>query len=887
MKNPFYVKHGKEIERLRKFYVSNHIEANSLFGLAPLADAVKNNVLRHELRPYQMEALFTMDALNKARQYTPEWAKALKDKSVEASMAFHMATGSGKTVLIAGMIYWLHKTQGTKNFLIFTPPSKSVVYHKTRINFAKDSAESVWGKGCDLNIEVIHGDNFDSARLYDSEPDIRIFIFNTEKFSATAKKTKLPQEMSRWTDGAGNLISLETYLQEARDLIIITDEAHHSAADKAIRQMIGGFKPQLLLEFTATSQDTQHVVYDYGIDILLSEGLCKTIRVLGVLGESRKDLLSLANRRKLVVTILLHFAKGFALRQVEDLAHKKVVSLIKVKDTKAEGRQIFAWLKEGLKTEPQLFLDIIREMEEEKHPIGQVVSRMFTEHYQNNIDALMKDIEILMGRQAMEFFDDSGIENERLFSHISTNDIQLIVYNDRLNEGIDLPNIYNIAVINDTDSGMLTTVKQVIGRGVRLFPETSPRRYDDTEDITLKAVEQLHVISDKGKNFEQAINQLREEWELINRKFFASESELKKVTNTVLHPIVGKALPSFSASHRLRKNDKTGQPMNVVNIISDIKEVVEDFLPHCCFGTRSIGSEDNILRYIPASRFSELEIGHSEDDIKFQLQLTGDKTQLVIKDEHMKQIRDKIVKTVKQVGNIPAVTEAFYAYGRELNARKLYYYRTNEADENNALDIFRQQFEYFYRPHILKRLTWLQQDPVEEMMEYPLDRIFRPYEIDSMAVYDPSEDLKKQIQNGIWFDAKKEKWSRAYYQYQKFDSATEYKAAALFDKLCASIDNAHWITNNRKYYLSYGDRKYFPDFIIVTTEQIIVVEIKGEFFEDSMKTALLRLYGKTYAEQKIHAIMLYEEDIDGLLEMKIVGAGDVLEKNRLADKRGE
>ena len=93
---------------------------NSLPEVPP---ELKNNLNpTFELRPYQVEAFgrFVYYMTNKRLRQKP------------SQLLFHMATGSGKTLIMAGAIFYLYK-QGYRNFLFFV--NSTNIINKTRDNF--------------------------------------------------------------------------------------------------------------------------------------------------------------------------------------------------------------------------------------------------------------------------------------------------------------------------------------------------------------------------------------------------------------------------------------------------------------------------------------------------------------------------------------------------------------------------------------------------------------------------------------------------------------------------------------------------------------------------------------------------------------------------------
>ena len=103
----------EELEILKKYGTNKEIP-----------NSIINNInQRFELRPYQVEAF---------KNFLINFENENRDKSKPLKNLFHMATGSGKTLVMAGLILYLY-TQGYRNFLFFVNSDNIIV--KTKENF--------------------------------------------------------------------------------------------------------------------------------------------------------------------------------------------------------------------------------------------------------------------------------------------------------------------------------------------------------------------------------------------------------------------------------------------------------------------------------------------------------------------------------------------------------------------------------------------------------------------------------------------------------------------------------------------------------------------------------------------------------------------------------
>lgn len=123
-----------------------------------------NPIMR--LRPYQMEAF---------QYFFSYWENDFEGKAAQPQLLFHMATGSGKTLIMAGIILYLYE-QGYRNFLFFV--NSGNVIEKTKDNFFNTaSSKYLFGPTITIGnkrVEVKQVENFQN-----SDPDAINFCLQT------------------------------------------------------------------------------------------------------------------------------------------------------------------------------------------------------------------------------------------------------------------------------------------------------------------------------------------------------------------------------------------------------------------------------------------------------------------------------------------------------------------------------------------------------------------------------------------------------------------------------------------------------------------------------------------------------------------------------------
>ena len=208
-----------------------------------LIDNISTNI---KLRDYQEEAI----------KDTLIYLNSNLSKNKQTHILYHMATGSGKTVIMALNILYYY-SQGYRNFLFFT--NQTNIISKTKINFLdKTSSKYLFANNINIagkNVKIREVSNFE-----DSDPNAINICFNTVQ--------GIHGSLSLIREGA---LTIEDF--ENEKIVLIADEAHHlnstTASDKeenennatwesTVYNLLLANKENVLLEYTATC-DVQDV----------------------------------------------------------------------------------------------------------------------------------------------------------------------------------------------------------------------------------------------------------------------------------------------------------------------------------------------------------------------------------------------------------------------------------------------------------------------------------------------------------------------------------------------------------------------------------------------------------------------------------------------------
>lgn len=469
------------------------------------------------LRPYQIKAL----------ERFLYFSEDFRQRPNPAQLLFHMATGSGKTVLMAALILYLY-SKGQRNFLFFV--NSSQIIEKTRDNFLNPaSSKYLFASQVridDALVDIRAVDNFDEA--VDGAINIHF--------------TTIQGLHSRLLNPRENAVTYEDF--EARQIVLISDEAHHLNAEtkaklgkeeeeekvsweSTVARIWGANPDNLLLEFTATV-DLSHpairakyhdkILYDYALRQFREDGYSKDI-------ELRQADLP-ARDRMLQAVVVSQFRRKLAAAHGVDC---KPVILMKSK-TIAESNAneaLFHAMIKGLDGDALLALRAASRGDE---TLTRAFAFIFDERGVNAPD-LAAEIKL--------DFDPAKVENVNSPTDLQArqialntledrdNELRVIFAVDKLNEGWDVLNLFDIVRLYDTRDGRenkvgKTTMQeaQLIGRGARYFPFTAAdqpdapramRKYDRQADHPLRLLEQLHYHCSHNPKYIQDIrNALRE-----------------------------------------------------------------------------------------------------------------------------------------------------------------------------------------------------------------------------------------------------------------------------------------------------------------------------------------------------------------------------------------
>lgn len=446
-----------------------------------------------ELRPYQTAAFE-----NFVSYFENDMVCAKPTKTL-----FHMATGSGKTLIMAGLMLYLYK-QGYRNFLFFV--NLSNIVNKTKDNFLNAaSTKYLFADEIRINGETIKVKEVSNFQY--SAPDSINICFNTTQGLHT----------DMWF-AKENAVSLDDF--QNNKVVLISDEAHHLNAstkkmnkeeeecyhswEQTVERIFGACKDNVMLEFTATcdlanplikSAYENKIIFDYPLYKFRADKYSKEIKTL------RSDI-SIMERAIQAIMLSQYRLKVF---QDNRLAIKPVVlfKAAKIADSKD-------FMTEFINTISKLSGSVLENISTlTNNPTMQSAYKYFED---NNIsfEQLAQELKEDFGTEhCISANDDSEASGNQLALNSledASNPYRAIFEVKKLDEGWDVLNLFDIVRLYETRqsggkkiSPATVAEAQLIGRGARYCPfqindeqEKYRRKFDSDIDNPLRICEELY-----------------------------------------------------------------------------------------------------------------------------------------------------------------------------------------------------------------------------------------------------------------------------------------------------------------------------------------------------------------------------------------------------------
>ncbi len=457
--------------------------------------------LKYNIRPYQEEA-FQRYILCHNEDFDGKPNKPFH-------LLYNMATGSGKTLVMAGLMLYLYE-KGYRNFLFFV--NSNNIINKTKDNFLNPQASKylfsrkIVVDGKEVLIKEVA--NFEEA----DQQNININFTTIQQLHIDLNNTK------------ENSVTYEDF--KDKKIVLIADEAHHlSSATKNNGKLFGSWEgtvmeilkqnfDNILLEFTATldyesreiaEKYKDKVIFKYDLAQFRIDKYSKEINLIRSLYDEQERII-----QALILNLYrqeLATSKGINL---------KPVILFKAKKTIKESEQ-------NKLNFHKLIDDFSAKMVEniQKTSTVAIVQKAFAFFENNNLTSteIAKRIKSNFKEEnCISANNDKEAELNQIRLNTledENNPIRAVFAVQKLNEGWDVLNLFDIVRLyegRDAKGGKAgkTTLSeaQLIGRGARYFPfaleegqDQYTRKYDDDISNDMKILEELYYHTKEDNRY--------------------------------------------------------------------------------------------------------------------------------------------------------------------------------------------------------------------------------------------------------------------------------------------------------------------------------------------------------------------------------------------------
>lgn len=546
---------------------------------------VKDNLNQSfQVRSYQQEAIENF--------ITHFESKNVAGKNVHT--LFHMATGSGKTFIMSGLIIYLYK-QGYRNFLFFV--NLSQIVKKTEDNFLNPaSSKYLFANEIKIDGKSIHVNKVNNFQECNPN-DINIL------FTTTAG---LHSDMTLIKE---NSVSIDDFLTDKT--VLIADEAHHlntatTSSEKenehswetTVNKIKNSNVENVMLEFTATCDITNpdiarkyqdKIIFNYDLAKFRKDKYSKDIYTLRSDFEQTED-------GRLYRSLQAMILSQYKLKLFQDMKKNvKPVILFKSKTIKeSENNKL-------------LILDFIRKLTVENinyvkisSASSELIQTVFAYFEKNNItdEALVDEIKLAFTEDVcIDVNDDKDAEEKQIIVNSledESNPYRIIFEVEKLDEGWDCLNLFDIVRLYETrdsrgDKPGRSTVReaQLIGRGARYYPfeykdrDKYKRKFDSEDTNPFRVCEQLHYHCQNNSRYINELNNALHDIGIDD----TDDSKKIHIHNNLKDNFLKSDLFKFGFVFLNKQENKK------FSKISDIQEIQNEY----SYNLTSVGAEDTRL----------------------------------------------------------------------------------------------------------------------------------------------------------------------------------------------------------------------------------------------------------------------------------------------------
>lgn len=484
---------------------------------------------KYKVRPYQKESLGRFIY----------YMESFKNKQKPIHLLFNLATGAGKTLLMAWLIGYL-KEKYDFQYIVFLVNRKEIV-NKTLMNFTeKSNHKYLFSENLPFQVQVV--ENF--TPLLPSQIGIKFTTIQG-----------LASELSNPGNGT---LTFEEF--KGKKILFLADESHHLNADTKskkskeeetevanwetlIKKLVNANQENMLLEFTATvpkhplvlEKYIDKVIYQYGLKEYREDKYSKDVDLIRLpessSGDTEEHKQKNIKLRVLLALLLSQYRTDVFQNKIKKNITAKILFKSKDKDSNKSNFDYLQKLLDNLK--PQDYMELFSMVSKfEGNSDNDATTHLANafKHYAN--DQFISLVNVLrasftfdnvikgrtISRGSIKIVDSDNNKDLDYLKDLDnpTSNVRAIFAVDMLNEGWDVLSLFDIVRLYDTRSNVkdvstdkikvgpqTVTEAQIIGRGARYCPfhygdsDADKRKFDScTEDEKeLRVLEKLFYYS--------------------------------------------------------------------------------------------------------------------------------------------------------------------------------------------------------------------------------------------------------------------------------------------------------------------------------------------------------------------------------------------------------
>lgn len=760
------------------------------------------------------------------------------------SLTFALATGVGKTRLMGAFIAYLYTHHDIKNFFVVAP--NTTIYEKLKKDLSDQSNPKYVfkGLGCFHTApQIITDDDYKSRQISLFESDIRIFVFNIDKFN------KEESNMKKINEFIGD--SFYQYLANLPDLVLIMDESHHYRAKKGM-EAINELNPLLGLELTATPIVTsgskqipfKNVVYEYPLSKAIEDGYTRTpfagtrsdINFYNF-GEEELDKIMLIDGLKLHERAKMELEAYAMNNSTDENQVRKVKPFIMV---------------------------VCKDTDHAKWVEGYIKSDEFEGGAYRN-----KTIIVHSKQKGAE-----SEANTKLLLEVEDydNPVEIVIHVNMLKEGWDVNNLYTIVPLRTAASKVLR--EQMVGRGLRL-PYSKRTGNEIVDAVYLTAHDKFQDIineAQKGDSIFKAGNIIKVEeieenisssqlsWDFepheVREEAYTygisknekSDELIDKAVSLVKEEVAKEIIASkqveISKEKKKKITEKITDKIKEDKDLSEIFKENENPFYHWLNNTVEETHKSAKEKFIPIPRLKVTDEGVIEYGfVDFDLDLS--------EFNHAPIRNDLLIQNLEDLSDLQRIDgDAIDFDGYNPKKVILELLRTKpEIDyEKCSKLLFKliaqvvNHYENKYDTNLMQNIVMMNKKDIANKIYHQMmqDNHFycengfikysvmdtREYNLTQTYTWDKKLNLYESYDGNIksiLFEGIK----KGVFETAKFDSFPELLLARMLEK---DKDVINWLRPAQtEFNITYNrGRHYVPDFVVETSDSFFVVEVKGE-----------------------------------------------------------